>query len=83
MQFCEECGNLLLPRKKGKVLFCRVCKEEFKAKSGSADEYRIKRKYMKSKQQNMTAIIEEEYHNPRISAEDRKGLEDYFVGSGD
>jgi DNA-directed RNA polymerase subunit M/transcription elongation factor TFIIS len=81
MKFCEECGNMLLP-KKG-VLFCRICKKDFKSKEADINAYKIKKKVTKIQKSQITPIIEEEYETRIITEEDRKAYEEYFVGGGD
>ncbi|HMF31839.1 MAG TPA: hypothetical protein VKK79_10510, partial [Candidatus Lokiarchaeia archaeon] len=77
ISFCEECGSLLLPKKKGnkKVLVCRVCEKEYPF--DAAKEYRIgHRKEPEAKKTN--AVIEEP-EDRKISEEDREANEDYFM----
>lgn len=82
MHFCEECGNMLLPTKKGKKLFCRVCKKEFNT-AVEETEYKIKKKISKSQKTAMTAIIEEDVEHKTVTDDDRKAYEEYFLGSGE
>ncbi len=81
MEFCEECGNMLLP-KKG-ALFCRVCKKEFKAKQTVIDTYKVKKKITKDQKRQMTPVIEDHDDEQIITEDDRKAYEEYFVSGGD
>ena len=81
MEFCEECGNILLP--KNGALYCRVCKKEFKAKKAVIDSYKIKKKITKDKKSQMTLIIEDHNEEQTITEDDRKAYEEYFVGEVD
>jgi DNA-directed RNA polymerase subunit M/transcription elongation factor TFIIS len=81
MEFCEECGNMLLP-KKG-TLFCRICKKEFKVKQNVLDTYKVKKKTNKGQRRQLTQIIEDHDDEKIITEDDRAAYEEYFIGGGD
>ena len=83
--FCEECGSILLPKKGGETLFCRVCNKEYPiANKEHLSNYKssnrtvISQKERLKKQKAKTAIIDKDTRTPSISEDDRDAYEDYF-----
>ena len=79
MDFCQDCGGILLPKKGKTELYCRVCDKTFKADKKSAEDYKIKSKITRSGQAK-TAIIDKKISSTAISDEERRAFEDYFQG---
>jgi DNA-directed RNA polymerase subunit M/transcription elongation factor TFIIS len=85
MQFCNECGNILLPQKAKNTLYCKVCDKSFAVKeSEELKEYKkATKKKMSQRKKNKqralrTAIVLEETKKPAISRDEREALEDLF-----
>jgi len=77
MRFCENCGNMLIP-KNGK-LYCKACEEEFDLES--KEGYKIQKKIRHDEKEAAPIVIKEGLRSERISDEDRKAYEDLFSGS--
>jgi DNA-directed RNA polymerase subunit M/transcription elongation factor TFIIS len=83
MQFCKECGNILLPKKKKNALYCKVCNKEFpvgKEKDKLETYKKVKKSNAKksNKRALKTAIVEGEDNGPSISEDERAAYEEYF-----
>ena len=84
MQFCKECGNMLLPKKKKNSLYCKVCDKEFAIgkEKEKLEEYKKTKKTNAKKKLNAramkTAIVTEDAASPAISEEERDAYEEYF-----
>ena len=80
MQFCKECGNMLLPKKKKNVLYCRVCEKDFpvgKAKSKISDYKKLKKSTQKKKEKERalrTTIVTVDDKQPSISKDEREAF---------
>lgn len=78
MRFCENCGNMLIP-KNGK-LYCKACEEEFELGKDKED-YMIQKKIRHDEKEAAPIVIKEGLRGERISSDDRKAYEDLFSGS--
>jgi DNA-directed RNA polymerase subunit M/transcription elongation factor TFIIS len=78
MKFCDNCGNMLIP--KNKKLYCKACEEEFDL-GKSKGEYKIQKKFLHDEKESAPIILKEGFREERISSEDRKAYEDLFSGS--
>lgn len=78
MRFCENCGNMLIP-KSGK-LFCKACEEEFEL-GKDKESYKIVKKIHHDENETAPIIIKEGLRGERISEGDRRAYEDYFGSS--
>jgi len=76
MKFCENCGNLLIPR--NRKLYCKACDEEFNLDLSKKEEYKIVKKIKHDEKESAPIIVKEGLKSERISAQDRKAFEDYF-----
>ena len=76
MKFCENCGNMLIPR--NRKLYCKACNEEFDLDVSKKEDYKIVKKIRHDEKENAPIIIREGLKSERISAQDRKAFEDYF-----
>jgi DNA-directed RNA polymerase subunit M/transcription elongation factor TFIIS len=87
MEFCEQCGTILLPRRNKNVLYCKVCDTEKAVdhKKGTMDDYKKKKLSKKSKDQraNRTAIVENNDKKAAITNEEREAYEDFFEVDGE
>ncbi len=86
MKFCEDCGNILLPKKK--LLYCKVCdktfplKEKKAYKSGSQDIGK-KSKLKKKLALRTSVIIEDVRKTPSISQDERDAFGELLEMSGE
>lgn len=76
MKFCENCGNLLIPR--NRKFYCKACDEEFDLDLSKKEEYKIVKKIRHDEKESAPIIVKEGLKSERISAQDRKAFEDYF-----
>ena len=76
MKFCENCGNMLIPR--NRKLYCKACDEEFNLDISKKEEYKIVKKIRHDEKESAPIVIKEGLKSERISAQDRKAFEDYF-----
>ena len=87
MEFCKICGNILLPKKKKSVLFCKVCEKEFpvkdKAKLGRYKKAKKTKKITEKHKALKTAIVEESHTGPAITEDEREAYKELFEGSGE
>lgn len=82
MEFCKECGNILLPKKKTNELFCRICNKSFsvedKEKSKLEHYKKASNKKNISKEEKKralkTAIIEQTTRVKSMTEEDREAF---------
>ncbi len=82
MRFCEECGNMLVP-KNGKLL-CKACEKEFDLDTSKTNEYRIKKSIRHDEKESAPIVVKESLREDRISGDDRKAYEDLFdIADGD
>ncbi|NVM34103.1 MAG: hypothetical protein HWN81_00810 [Candidatus Lokiarchaeota archaeon] len=82
MKFCDNCGNMLVP-KNGKLL-CKACEEEFDLDISQTDNYKIVKTIKHDEKESAPIIIKEGLKGERISGEDRKAYEDLFdIADGD
>jgi DNA-directed RNA polymerase subunit M/transcription elongation factor TFIIS len=75
MRFCENCNNILIPRKK--KLYCKACDEEFELGTNQ-DDYKIIKMIKHDDKETAPVIVKETARGGRISAQDRKAFEEYF-----
>jgi DNA-directed RNA polymerase subunit M/transcription elongation factor TFIIS len=75
MRFCENCNNILIPRK-GK-LYCKACDEEFEL-GANQEDYKIIKMIKHDDKEIAPVIVKESVREGRISAQDRKAFEEYF-----
>ena len=82
--FCKECGNILLPKRKENVLYCKVCDKNFPLDDPETiGQYKKREKINSKRTRNKkrvlkTAIVEESAKKPSISADERDAYEEYF-----
>lgn len=84
--FCQDCGNILLPKRRTQTLYCRICNKEYPMDEEYKQYKKVERKAASLKKKNKkqtlkTAIIEESHKKPSISEEDRAAFEDLFEAS--
>ena len=88
MQFCENCGNILLPKKRTETLYCKVCDKTFPLKEkkeykSATLETAKKTKVKKKLALISTAIIEESSKVPSISQDEREAFGELLEMSGE
>ena len=88
MQFCKECGNILLPKKRTNELFCKVCDKTFPLKEKkiykSATLETAKKTKVKKKLALISAtIIEDVRKIPSISQDEREAFGELLEMSGE
>ena len=80
MEFCSECSNVLLPRRKQGDLYCKICAKSFpiKKKSKPLDPHNH-RKVLKKKSQQLerrralkTAVVTEASSKLKSISEDER-----------
>ncbi len=83
MSFCDECGNLMLPRKRDgkKFLYCKTCDVEISVKKEEED-YRIGSSNQNGKVSSTSKIIEGESQK-RITEDDRETFEEFFAAGSE
>ncbi|MHA1731224.1 MAG: hypothetical protein ACTSU5_04740 [Promethearchaeota archaeon] len=83
MSFCDQCGNLMLPRKKNgkKYLYCKTCEVEIPADRNQT-EYRLESSNLNGKISSTSKIVEGEIHH-RITEDDRETFEEFFAAGSD
>jgi DNA-directed RNA polymerase subunit M/transcription elongation factor TFIIS len=84
MKFCETCGNVLLPKRNKKTLYCKVCDKELTAANSKHDLEEYKRRLPNKKKTDTkkalkTAIVADGDENKIISEEERDAYEDLFM----
>ncbi|MHA1520216.1 MAG: hypothetical protein ACTSRK_08540 [Promethearchaeota archaeon] len=85
--FCKDCGNILLPKRRTKTLYCRICDKEYPMDEELNQYKKVDRKTASIKEKNKkqilkTAVIEETKKSPSISEDERAAFEDLFEASG-
>ncbi len=94
MEFCEDCGNILLPKKRSDEFFCKICQKSFPLKEKkdkekikhykSASEDAVKKSKAKKKLAlRSSTIIEEIRKAPSISQDEREAFGELFEMSGE
>ena len=91
MEFCEECGNILLPKKRKNLLYCKVCDKDFPlTEDKKIKEYKsatqdiVKKTKVKKKLTLIsTAIIENVRKTPSISQDERDAFGELLEMSGE
>jgi DNA-directed RNA polymerase subunit M/transcription elongation factor TFIIS len=91
MEFCEECGNILLPKKKENKLFCRVCKKDFPVKAKEKkilEQYKkvtTKKnlKYLEKKRALKTAVVVVKSKTKSMTEEEREAFGELLEMSGE
>lgn len=85
MEYCDRCGNILLPKKATGTLLCRICNTEIPMSESNRAQYKscVHKKRKKDAQKYKTAIVTAADHHHDILPEDREAYEDIFKGSGD
>ena len=78
MRFCDNCGNMLIP--KDKKLYCKACEEEFELGSDK-ESYKIQKKIHHDENESAPIVVKEGLKGERISNGDRRAYEDYFRSS--
>ncbi|GAB4329199.1 MAG: hypothetical protein Kow0069_36590 [Promethearchaeota archaeon] len=81
MSFCDECGNLLLPRKKNgkRLLFCKTCNREVKpGKEGLEKDYTLKATNGEHLTPSAHKVVETTVRR-HITEDDRETFEDFFA----
>ena len=76
MRFCENCGNMLVP-KNGKLV-CKACEEEFDLDTSKTDDYKIKKSIKHDEKESAPIVVKERLGSDKISAQDRKAFEEFF-----
>ena len=76
MKFCENCGNMLIP--KNRKLYCKACDEEFDLDASKKEDYTLVKKIRHDEKESAPIVVKEGLKSERISAQDRKAFEDYF-----
>ncbi len=77
MQFCEFCSNILIPR--NKKLYCKACDLEFEIEN--SEEYKIVKTITHDEKDVSPVVIREGLKGEKISSQDRKAFEEYFVSN--
>lgn len=91
MEFCPECGNILLPKKRTKELFCRVCQKGFtldeKIDKDKFEQYKKvkknKSKVDEKRRALKTAIIEKSEKSKSMTEDEREAFGELLEMSGD
>ena len=82
MQFCDECGALLVPRKekgtKKLVLVCRKCGNEVTPDSAEISDYVISSDLNHVTREKIEVVKEKTRKTRRVTNEDREAFEDFF-----
>jgi DNA-directed RNA polymerase subunit M/transcription elongation factor TFIIS len=82
MRFCEECGNMLVP-KNGK-LYCKACEKDFDLDKSKTDDYKIIKTIKHDEKESAPIVVKDGFRGERISGDDRKAYEDLFeISEGD
>jgi DNA-directed RNA polymerase subunit M/transcription elongation factor TFIIS len=77
MEFCPDCGNMLIP--KGKKLYCKTCKRNYYFKSKK--DYFLE-KTINHDETELSPVIIENPSDDHISVEEREAYEDFFGTEG-
>jgi len=76
MKFCEQCDNILIPRKK--KLYCQACDQEFNLPQDEQEEYVIVKHLRHEDNEALPIIIKKGIKSTKISPQDRKAHEEFF-----
>jgi len=94
MEFCPDCANILLPKKRENQLFCKVCDKSFPLKA-KKDKEKIKHyksvskdvgkksKVKKKLALRTSIIIEDVRKTPSISQDEREAFGELLEMSGE
>ncbi|MCS7096968.1 MAG: hypothetical protein NZ926_00560 [Candidatus Methanomethylicia archaeon] len=76
MEFCEKCGNMLVPDKRGAeiLLACRNCGF---TKKYTSQSYKVKQEIGEDKRRKLAIVDESEVKEPKRSKEELELMEDY------
>lgn len=76
MEFCEKCGNLLVPEKRDGEIFlvCRVCGF---FKKYTSQSYKVKQEIGEDKRRKIAIVNESEVKSSKRSEEELELMEDY------
>ena len=77
MEFCERCGSLLVPEKRGGKIIL-VCKHCGFVKHSRSSTYRVTYAVGESKRRKLTIVSEAELKYSKKSGEEQELLEDYY-----
>ena len=90
MEFCPECDNILLSKKKKseskgkkksssgeKVVFCPSCGYERPMNPEETEKYKLKQK-IKHSPKDKTVILDKPVSATKFSEEEREAMEDFF-----
>lgn len=92
MEFCADCGNILLPKKQTNELFCRVCKTSIPIKGKEKvklDHYKKAAATKKSKKAEKqralrtAVIVEQDKRNKSMTEDEREAYGELLEMSGD
>ena len=94
MEFCETCGNILLPKKRENLLVCKVCdktfplkekkdKEKIKHYKSATQDSAKKTKVKKKLALISTAIIQDATKVPSMSQDEREAFGELLEMSGE
>ena len=94
MEFCKDCGNILLPKKRSEFLYCKVCDKNFPLKEKkdkekiklykSATQDKVKKTKVKKKLALIsTAIIQDARKVPSMSQDEREAFGELLEMSGE
>ncbi len=94
MEFCKDCGNILLPKKRSDELYCKICDKSFPLKEKKDKEkikhYKsvskdvIKKTKVKKKLALRTSVIIEDVRKvPSISQDEREAFGELLEMSGE
>ncbi len=82
MQFCDECGALLVPKKDKKsnkfVLICRSCGNKVTPDSAEIEDYVISSDLNNVPREKIEVVKESNRKHKRVTDEDREAYEDFF-----
>ncbi len=89
MEFCADCGNILLPKKKTNELLCRVCKTSIPIKGKEKkklDQYKkatSKKNKTEKRRALRTAIIVEQSSKKSMTEDEREAFGELLEMSGE
>jgi len=78
LEFCEKCGKMLVPERRGGeiVLVCKSCGYVKKLTSSSA--YKMTYAVEENKRRKMAIVSEEEIKRTKRTKEEQELMEDYY-----
>lgn len=91
MEFCPQCGNILLPKKRSNELYCRVCQESFpidaKKDKEKIEQYKKvkknKHKLDEKRRALKTPVIEKSEKTKSMTEDEREAFGELLEMSGD